>query len=95
MQQRRTNMLKVIRFTASWCQPCKILKPTIEELEKENKDVEFITVALDDEQGMSLATDYGVSSVPTLIFERDGLPFERTTGFVTKTTIQGIINSLK
>ena len=79
-------MQKVIRFTAKWCGPCKQLAPIMKQLEEENKDVEFETIDLDNDK--ELASEYGVKSIPTLIFLKDGKEVDRLVGGKSKSEIE-------
>ncbi|HJH28241.1 MAG TPA: thiol reductase thioredoxin [Methanosarcinaceae archaeon] len=66
-------------FNATWCGPCKIQKPILEELEKEFGDkVEIKEVDVD--QNQELAAKYSIRVVPTLIMEKDGVEVKRYTG---------------
>lgn len=57
-----------IDFWAPWCGPCRMLSPVIEELAAEEPAIKFCKVNVDDEPG--LAAQFGVSSIPTLIFSK-------------------------
>lgn len=59
-------MILVKRFTAAWCAPCRMLKPIMEELEKEFPMVAFETIDVD--VNVNLATEFEVRSVPTVLF---------------------------
>lgn len=79
-------MAKVIRFTASWCVPCKKLAPIMKQLEEENKSVEFETIDIDENN--ELASEYGVRSIPTLIFFKDDKEVDRLVGGNSKSEIE-------
>lgn len=71
--------VKVLDFWASWCPPCNVMKPTIEELEKELAGkVEFVKYDVDQES--ETAQKYIVTSIPTYIIEKDGKEAARTSG---------------
>src|SRR3989337_203880 len=71
--------IKVLDFWAAWCPPCNVMKPTIEELEKELAGTaEFVAYDVD-AQG-EMAQKYGVMSIPTYVIEKDGKEVARTTG---------------
>jgi thioredoxin 1 len=71
--------MEVLRFTASWCQPCKALAQQLEELGLD-KDVTVIDI---DEQ-QDLAIQYGVRSVPTLIAVDNNKEVKRMVGVKAK-----------
>jgi thioredoxin 1 len=84
----------VTRFSAEWCQPCKMLKPVFQELQKHfaGKNVIFKEVDVDSYRDMA-ATE-GVRSVPTVVMYRDGVEVERFTGVRSKTDYVNAINRL-
>ena len=82
-------MLKVKRFTATWCGPCKVLAPVFSQLEQEMPNMQFETIDVD--QNKEMVSEYLVSSVPTVVLEKDGQQVYRFTGVLPKPTIVGII----
>ncbi len=84
----------VVDFWATWCGPCKILSPAVEEVALEMKDkAKFAKVNVDD--NLDLAQRFGVMSIPTLIFFRDGKQVDRTVGVVSKEEIEKRIKNIK
>ena len=86
-------MIKIIKFSASWCQPCKVLKPIMDEVKNENPNVIFENIDVD--QNKDFAMQSGVTSVPTVIIYKNGNEASRFSGVKTKTTINNIINQYK
>ena len=82
-------MLIVKRFTAAWCQPCKQLAPVFNELQSEMPNVQFQTIDVDMDKASAL--ENGVSSIPTVIFEKDGVSVYRFSGVLPKSVIAGAI----
>ncbi len=73
----------LVDFTAVWCSPCKMLNPLVEELSGEwGEKVKVVKLDVDDNP--SLAADYMVMGVPTLILFKQGKPAHRMTGFKPK-----------
>ena len=69
----------LVDFWATWCGPCKMVAPVLEEIAGENG--EKITVAkLDIDENPNTARDYQVMSIPTLILFKDGAPVKRIFG---------------
>ena len=82
-------MLVVKKYFATWCQPCKQLNPIFEELKSEIPEVQFQTIDVD--QNRDAAIEANVSSVPTVIFEKDGQQVYRFSGVIPKSVIAGTI----
>jgi len=70
--------LVVVKFGAAWCGPCKKLEPQLEKMEKEFTNIEFISVDIDNIS--SLAKQYQVRSLPTLILFKNGKEIKRVPG---------------
>jgi thioredoxin 1 len=68
----------VVDFTASWCPPCRVLNPIVDELAAEHPDVRFVAVDVDDHQ--ATAARYRVLSMPTLMVFRGGAPVATLIG---------------
>jgi thioredoxin 1 len=79
-------MTEVLKFSATWCGPCKVLATTL-------LGVDGIT-NVDVDHDRQLAIDHNVRSVPTLIFLQDGKEVERTTGAIPLSRYEEIINRL-
>lgn len=83
----------VMDFTATWCGPCQMQKPILEDLEGEMGDkVEFKMVDVD--QNNALAGKYGISAVPTLIIEKDGAEVKRFTGVTSADVLRSELSQL-
>jgi len=82
-------MVKVKRYTAAWCGPCKQLAPVFEELKKEITDVTFETIDVDQNKESVIAE--GIVSVPTVVLEKDGQQVYRFSGVLPKSVIAGVI----
>ena len=82
-------MIIVKRYTASWCQPCKVLAPIMEQLQQELPEVSFQTIDVDQNKESAVAA--GITSVPTVIIEKDGQQVYRFSGVLPKSAIAGII----
>ncbi len=88
-----SNIPVVVDFYADWCGPCKMLAPVIETLaaELEGK-VKIGKLNVDD--APETARNYGIMSIPTLLYIKNGEVVNKTVGVVSKTEIEQIINSL-
>jgi thioredoxin 1 len=88
-----SDKLVLIDFFATWCGPCKMLAPVIEQVSGENADVMVVKVDVD--KNPELAVLYKVASIPTLVFLKEGKLVKEHVGFASKTEIQNMINGLK
>ena len=86
-------MLLVKRYTASWCGPCKQLAPVFSELQSEmvNEPDQVVFQTIDVDQNRDAALEANVSSVPTVIFEKNGQQVYRFSGVLPKSVIAGAI----
>lgn len=82
----------VVDFFANWCGPCKMLSPIIEKIGDELPTVKFIKIDVDKHE--ELARKYGVMSIPTLIFIKEGVELKKHIGFITEDNIKEIIEKL-
>lgn len=83
----------LVDFWAVWCGPCRMLSPTVDELaETYAEKIEVVKCNVDDCQ--DIAMEYGIRSIPTLLFFKNGQPVERTVGAVSRNEIVAIIDKL-
>jgi thioredoxin 1 len=73
----------LVDFWASWCQPCRMVAPVVEEIATENSG-KLKVLKLDVDENQNTAMQFNVSSIPTLILFKDGQPVERMVGFSPK-----------
>lgn len=79
----------LVDFYAEWCGPCKMLMPILEELDKK---INIIKVNVDEHE--DLAREYGIMSIPTLIFFKDGDIKKEIVGFKSKEELENIIDNI-
>ena len=84
-------MVEVKQFSASWCGPCKMLSPIMNEVKSEITEASFQYVDVD-ENG-DLASKYGVRGVPTVVIEKDGVEVKRLVGMQQKVVLLNAIKS--
>ncbi len=77
----------LVDFWATWCMPCRMLAPTIEEIAEEAEGRAYVGKVNVDEEG-ELAMKYGVRSIPTLIFFENGKEVNRMVGVQDKEDIE-------
>jgi thioredoxin 1 len=82
-------MSHVLYFTADWCNPCKKVKPIVEEMNRESI-TKFQLVDVDSE--MELVKRFEIRSVPTFVLIEEGKEIKRTTGAQTRGQLEEFIN---
>jgi thioredoxin 1 len=87
------NSIVLIDFFALWCGPCKMLGPVIEEIYNDNQDI--VVGKLNVDNNSSSANKYGIRSIPSLLFFKNGEIVERAVGFKNKNELQSIIDKIK
>ena len=75
----------IVDFWASWCGPCKMLSPVMEEISETEDSVKICSVNVDDE--MELASNYGISSIPSLLVFKGGQLVNQSVGVITRQAI--------
>ncbi|ACV63070.1 thioredoxin [Desulfofarcimen acetoxidans DSM 771] len=83
----------VVDFWAPWCGPCRSMAPVIEELAKDFEGKAKIA-KLNVDENQALAGQFGVMSIPTLIFFKDGKAVDTVVGFTPKNKIAEKINAI-
>jgi len=79
----------VVDFNATWCGPCRMLKPVLEELAAERADVTIVGIDVD--ENMDLAEEYGVFSIPCVVLIKDGAEADRSVGLVPKEALLALL----
>ncbi|MBQ9186060.1 MAG: thioredoxin [Bacteroidales bacterium] len=88
-----TDKPVMVDFWAVWCGPCRMLSPTVDDIATKYADkIEVAKCNVDDCQ--DIAIKYGIRSIPTLIFFKNGEPVQRTVGVVSASEIERILESL-
>ena len=85
----KSNEMVIVDFYATWCMPCKILTPIVEKVANED-GIKLAKVNVDDNE--DLVRKYGIMSVPTLKFFKDGKEFNSAVGVLNENQIRNIIN---
>ena len=75
----KDKKMKVLRFTASWCGPCKMLAKTLEDV-----DTQIPIETIDIDENQQLAMDYGIRGVPTLVMLDGDIEVKRFSGVKMK-----------
>lgn len=85
----------VVYFSASWCGPCKVTKPIVEKVQAErDENIEIIVIDEIDESLLNeIKAEFGIKSVPTTIFFKDGEELARKIGGYTESEFVGLIDT--
>ena len=90
---KESDKLVVVDFYASWCGPCRVLGPTVDEIATSFEGrAEILKVNVDDEP--ELASRFNVMSIPTLAFFRNGEEVKRVTGAIPKGAFESTLETL-
>ena len=85
--------LVIVDFWATWCGPCRMLSPLLDEVEEEMSDkITVVKVNVDDAD--EIAMRYRIMSIPTLLFFKNGEVVDKRVGVVSKDEIVSIINAI-
>lgn len=83
----------LIDFWAQWCGPCRQFAPVYEQVSEQNADVTFTKV--DTEAEHELAGRYGISSIPTLVVYRDGIPVFGQPGALPRPALEDLLTQVR
>ncbi|HEI7352953.1 TPA: thioredoxin [Staphylococcus aureus] len=83
--------VQLVDFWATWCGPCKMIAPVLEELAADYEGKADI-LKLDVDENPSTAAKYEVMSIPTLIVFKDGQPVDKVVGFQPKENLAEVLD---
>ncbi|WP_290033505.1 thioredoxin [Ligilactobacillus cholophilus] len=90
-EEETANGITFTDFWATWCGPCRMQSPVIDELAKElDGKVKFTKMDID--QNPNTATELGIMSIPTMVIKKDGKIVDSIVGYHDKAQLEQIIN---
>ena len=92
-EEIKSDVLTFVDFWAEWCGPCRLLKPLLEEVAWEYKEIKLLTVNVDDNQ--DLAAQYDINSIPAVFIFRNWEIVDNFVWVMPKDQILEKINNLK
>ena len=81
--------LVLVDFYATWCGPCQLISPIIEEVAKEHENIKVIKIDVD--KFPELSRKYGIMSIPTLMVFSRGKEVKKHIGYLEKEGIEGLL----
>lgn len=90
---KNSGQLLVVDFWATWCGPCRMMAPVIEELAKAYEG-KCVIGKCDVEENEELATEFGIRNIPTILFFKDGDVVDKIVGAQPKAKLIEKINTL-
>ena len=85
----KTEGIVMVDFWAAWCGPCKMLSPIVDQIAEEHPEIKVCKVNIDEEP--SLAIDYKVMSIPTLLVFKNGEKVNMCIGVQSKSDIEAMV----
>ena len=93
-EEETSQGLVLIDFWATWCGPCRMQAPILEQLESEFDEDELKIVKMDVDENPETARSFGIMSIPTLMFKKDGQVVKQVAGVHTKDQLKAIVEEL-
>jgi len=84
----------LVDFWAEWCMPCKMIAPFVEELASEMDPEKVVITKCDVQSEPGIAAQYSITSIPSVLFFKDGEVMDQIVGVVPKKTLEDKINAL-
>lgn len=89
----QSDKLVMVDFYATWCGPCKMMAPIVEDLSKEYEG-KAVIAKLDTDDAIGIAQKYRIMSIPSFVFFKDGEAVKSIRGSMSKAELKEILDSL-
>ena len=89
------NGLVLIDFWATWCGPCRMQSPILDQLSEEYDKSEVKIVKMDVDENPETPASFGIMSIPTLLLKKDGEVVEKAVGVHSKEQLKALIDQYK
>lgn len=89
--QETAEGVVLVDFWATWCGPCRMQAPILEQLSQEIDESDLKILKMDVDENPSTAREFGIMSIPTLLFKKDGQVVKQVAGVHTKDQIKAIL----
>lgn len=90
-KEKTDEGLVLVDFWATWCGPCRMQAPILEQVESEYDEDEFRVVKMDVDENPAVPADFGIMSIPTLILKQNGEVVDKAIGVQTKDQLEQMI----
>ncbi len=88
---RNSSVPVLVDFWATWCGPCRMVAPVVEELATEYEG-RVLVAKVDVDENAELAIRYGINSIPALMVFKNGSPVDQVIGAVPKNTLKALLD---
>ena len=85
----KEKLLVVVKFTADWCMPCKMIEPHLKKLAQEyDGKIKFYEIDVEDEENSEIVTKYDITNLPTLLIFKEGKIISSIVGFLNYNSLK-------